>query len=67
MEKYIRWLIPVQYEFYFIIDDLSDYESKDFSGVYNIPFKKQDAATIIKFHIKGVELPDNDNEIDLTF
>ena len=65
MKKIINWLLPVKYEFFYLIEDLDNYEDSNLEGVFNIPVEF-DAATIIKFHINGVELPDNNDSIEIT-
>lgn len=65
-EWWINWLLPVDYSFYFLIDDLNAYSDEHLSGIYTIPFEKEDVGTKIKYYIKGVELPDSSGEIEIT-
>lgn len=63
-ELYFKWLIPFDYEFRFLIDDLNVYEDNYLERVFNIPFDKTDNETKILFYINGIEIPENNTEIE---
>ena len=64
-KRWINWLIPLKLDLHYLIEDLDNHTTIT-NGLFEIPFKNIDAATVIKFHINGLELPNNEGQINIT-